>query len=208
MGNPRARGRRRIPRPLSRRDAHALMAAAKASGPRDQAVVMLLLECGLRVGEARHVLWDDLDRAAMTVRVTHGKGGRERIVPMATAEFLALTHCRDRHWPPDFREPPWLIAHRLQDPADDNPLTTRQLQRMVARLAAIAEIRVACTPHTLRHTYASALQDDQVQLRYIQELLGHASIQTTEIYTHVSPRQLMDVIRRRRRNPAQLELIA
>jgi integrase/recombinase XerC len=170
--------------------ASAHTAAADADGAvddwtqhRDNAVLELLYGCGLRVGELCGL---DLDR----VRVDRGfvsvwgKGGKERQVPLGAAAADALTA--------------WLGARGAAPGADQsaalffnqrgNRLTSRDVRRLVDRRSP-----VPTHPHALRHTFATHLLDGGADLRSVQELLGHADLATTQIYTHVSKERLRKV---------------
>jgi len=216
----------RIPDALTRPEAAAIRTAAlpdhhhragdthdRAGGARDRALILLLLEAGLRANEAAHVLWDDLNPAHLTIKVRVGKGNRERVVPLPSGTWHELLSCRPHthRWDdtPWDGEPPWFVVWPLTRPDALVPISTRQVQRIVARLAAAAGIPPGrCTPHTLRHTYASQLLEEGFATRHIQLLLGHRRLSSTEIYTHVTPWDLIAKIRQRPRTPAQLSLIA
>lgn len=185
----------------------------RAGGRRDAALVLLLLEAGLRANEAANVLWEDLNPQNMTIKVRVGKGDRERVVPLPSGSWAQLLACRphtheylDTPWD---GEPPWYVVWPLRRPESLAPISTRQVQRIIGRLAAAAGIpNGRCTPHTLRHTYASQLLEEGFSTRHIQLLLGHANLSSTEIYTHVQPWDLIQRVRSRARAPAQLSLIA
>jgi integrase/recombinase XerC len=156
---------------------------------RDRAVLELLYASGLRVSELVGLNEDHMDMEQQTVRVL-GKGRKERIVPFgsyaaqALWEYLAKKHAlrfkpRDRAGAvPVFVS---LRGARLQ---------ARDVQRLVARLRLSLKTTRRVTPHTLRHTFATHLLERGADLRSIQELLGHQSLQTTQKYTHVSIQHL------------------
>ncbi len=152
---------------------------------RDRAVLELLYSSGLRVSELTGLAVGDLDRAGGMVRVL-GKGGKERIVPVgskaleAVASYLAL-----RGWPDETM--PLFLNTRGQR------INRRSVARIVAREAARVEAFRAISPHTLRHTFATHLLEQGADLRSIQELLGHASLSTTQKYTHLGLDRLMAV---------------
>ncbi len=178
---------RRLPRTLPEIDLIAALDAldgADAATRRDRALLELMYSSGLRLAELVGLNHGDLDRGARLVRV-RGKGRRERIVPVGLTALAAL----DR----------WQAAVPPRDPRPDRALfpgargprlSPRSVQRIVrARLAAVAG-GLGVTPHALRHSFASHLLDHGADLRAIQELLGHRSLTSTQVYTHVSRTRL------------------
>ncbi len=164
----------------------------KSLGARDRAILELLYGAGIRVGElVRLDLVDaDLDRGQARVL---GKGGKERIVPIGGAAARALEHY--------LSERGKLVAPRtrLQDPrafflnARGTRLSIRGVQTIVQRAGALGAGRSDLHPHALRHTCATHMMGGGADLRAIQEMLGHASLTTTQRYTHVSIEHLMKV---------------
>ena len=179
---------RRVPRTLSPGEAERLIEAAAGTGPRDlrdRALVELLYGGGLRVSEAV-----GLERAAVAleerlVRVV-GKGGKERVVPVGRQAVEALRRYLARGRPYlDRRHRPELFLN-----AQGGPLTRAGAFLVLRRLAGKAGLdpeRVH--PHLLRHSFATHLLEGGADLRSVQELLGHADLATTELYTHVSDRR-------------------
>lgn len=171
---------------------------------RDRAVVELLYGSGLRVGEVESLDIDGLDLRRSEVRVI-GKGSKERRVPMGEPCTDALAA--------------WLEVRPLLSPATPagralflnargGRLTARSIRRMLAERALLAGIDVHVHPHALRHSFATHLLDGGADLRAIQEMLGHASLSTTQRYTHLTVDRLLDVHRRchpRGRSPGQEE---
>jgi integrase/recombinase XerC len=178
---------RRLPPHLSVDEAIALVEHPDQDGPlglRDRFILEFLYATGLRAAEICALDIDDLELDARRVRA-RGKGGRERIVPYGTKAAAALARWLDARpelvrrakRPPAGR--PLLLNHR------GGRLTTRGLQLVVARhLKALARAR-RVSPHALRHSFATHLLSSGADLRAIQELLGHASLKTTQRYTHV-----------------------
>jgi integrase/recombinase XerC len=150
---------------------------------RDRAVMEVLYGAGLRVSECVALDVDDVDESQYGTTVLHvrrGKGGKDRVVPLGAKAADAIIAWR---------------AARGRLPGDDRPLfvgvtggrlTTRSVQRQVRRWVGAAGIVDPATPHALRHSFATHLLDGGVDLRTIQELLGHASLASTQIYTKVS----------------------
>ena len=153
---------------------------------RDAALLELLYGAGLRVGEAAALRLDDLDLADGLVRVRRGKGGKERRVPMGASAVAAL-----RAWLAE-REPadtPAVFLNRR-----GGALTSRSMRRIVDAAGRTGRVD-GLHPHALRHSFATHMLDAGADLRAIQELLGHASLSTTQRYTHVTLDRLLDVHR-------------
>lgn len=152
---------------------------------RDRAVLETLYSCGIRVSELTGMNVGDIDLAAGLARVM-GKGGKERLVPVGSCARSALAAYLSERGTPGASEP--LILN-----ARGGRLTRRSVARIVdAHMLLIATMRKV-SPHTLRHTFATHLLEGGADLRAIQELLGHASLSTTQKYTHVSIDKLMEV---------------
>jgi len=171
---------------------HATVAAADGDPVhlRDAAILELLYAAGLRVSELCGVDLDDLDASRHTVRVL-GKGSKERVVPFGMPAQRAL----DAYL---VRGRPALLARRADAPSDravflgarGARIGPRAVYDVVARTVAPAVGRLTVGPHALRHSTATHLLDGGADLRAVQELLGHASLGTTQIYTHVSTEKL------------------
>lgn len=162
---------------------------------RDRAILELLYAAGLRVSELTGLDMVDIDQKDQVVRVM-GKGRKERIVPYGRKAAEALL----RYWP--VREK--LLhnnrgnQHKPEVQAvflnyQGRRLTTRSVGRLVKKYVKLVNINWDLHPHSLRHAFATHLLADGADLRAIQELLGHASLSTTQKYTHASVRQLMDI---------------
>lgn len=153
---------------------------------RDQAIVELLYGAGLRVGELEALDRADVDLEEGIVRVRRGKGGKERRVPVGPPAREAVRA--------------WLERRTDEDPALFlNARGQRLRQRSIRRIVEAAGQRVGVVglhPHALRHAFATHLLDAGADLRGIQELLGHASLSTTQRYTHVSMQSLLETYRR------------
>ncbi len=167
--------------------------ADTAAGRRDRAILELLYGAGLRVGELVDLDLDDLDRGRRLVRVS-GKGRKERIVPFGTKALEAM----EAYLP---ERALWRAGKVLEDgdPLFVNQRGSRLSDRSVRRILNAAVTRTAglygLHPHALRHAFATHLLEAGMDLRAIQELLGHASLATTQIYTHVDLARLMEVYR-------------
>jgi integrase/recombinase XerD len=179
---------RPLPKTLSPGEAERLIEAATGTQPRalrDQALVELLYGAGLRVSEAVGLGKTGIDLDQRLVRVV-GKGGKERIVPIGRAAAEALRRYLSRGRPYlDRRHRPELFLN-----ARGGPLTRAGAFLILRQLAAKAGLdpqRVH--PHLLRHSFATHLLEGGADLRSVQEMLGHADLSTTELYTHVSDRR-------------------
>jgi integrase/recombinase XerC len=198
--NPAARVRtpkapKTLPRHLRPGEIETLLEAPEGDAPatrRDRAILELLYATGLRVSELVSLDWDDLDLKERVLRVV-GKGGKERMVPFGRPARDALLAWRERFsalagraWSGD--DPVFLNTR-------GGRLTDRSVRRVLDRwVATTAEAR-GVHPHTLRHTFATHLLENGADLRTIQELLGHASLATTQRYTHVDVERLLSVYR-------------
>ena len=185
---------RRLPKAISVEDVQALIAAAGSGGAplavRDQALVELLYGTGARISEIVGLAVDDLDRQEGLVRL-HGKGGKQRVVPVGSYARAAVESYL-------VRARPALAAVGRGTPAlflnaRGGPLS-RQSAWTVLRTAAVrAGVTAEVSPHTLRHSFATHLLDGGADVRVVQELLGHASVTTTQIYTLVTVDRLREV---------------
>ena len=186
VGTPKKE--QRVPFHLNIDQVTALVSAPQgsaASALRDKAVLETLYSCGVRVSELTGMDVGNLDLQAGLARVL-GKGGKERIVPVGSFAAEALAAYLEERGNPAAGSP--LILN-----ARGGRLTRRSVARIVdAHMLLIATMRKV-SPHTLRHTFATHLLEGGADLRAIQELLGHASLSTTQKYTHVSIDRLMEV---------------
>ncbi|MEO0649713.1 MAG: tyrosine-type recombinase/integrase, partial [Planctomycetota bacterium] len=158
-------------------------------GRRDRALLELMYSAGTRAAETVGIDREDLDLGGGLVRV-RGKGRKERLAPLGSHAIGAVRDYLDdpeRPTPTDGHERAVFLNAR------GGRLTTRSLQRVVEKQAIAAGLRRRPTPHTLRHSFATHLLDAGADLRSVQELLGHAHLVTTQIYTHVSLEQLRRV---------------
>jgi integrase/recombinase XerC len=161
-------------------------------GLRDLAIMETLYSCGLRVSELAGLDLGDVRFDQRLVRVI-GKGDRERVVPVGRTALRALKRyldatgaIRKRVWGSEDRGPVFL-NHR------GGRLTSRSVARMIKKYVRICGLTSDASPHALRHTFATHLLEGGADLRSVQELLGHASLSTTQRYTHVTLDHLMEV---------------
>ena len=152
--------------------------------PKHKALLMLAYSAGLRVGEIVRLKVSDIDRDRMQVRVTAGKGAKDRYTLLSCTVLEIL-----RVYYRAFKPKEWLFPG--DDPRDH--LSERSAQHIFEDAKNKAGIRKPATFHTLRHSFATHMLEDGVDMRYIQELLGHGNIRTTERYTHVTERGIQKV---------------
>ena len=180
---------RHLPAVLSREEVARLLNATTCL--KHQAALSVAYGAGLRVAEVAALKVSDIDSERMLLRVERGKGGRYRNA-MLPADLLVLL----REWWKAGRQQGvmhktgWLFPgqHAMK------PISTRQLHRVVVEAARAAEIPKRVGPHTLRHSFATHLLEDGVDVRVIQVLLGHAKLETTALYTKVATRTVRSVI--------------
>lgn len=196
VGTPRHD--QQLPRVLSQGEVERLLTAPAGDDPlsvRDRAVLELLYATGMRVGELTNLRLQDIDFAQHTIRVM-GKGNKMRLVLFGRAAHEALSEYLQRARPvllakskaPDEG---WLFLN-----GRGTRLTDRSVRRIVDRYVGAGNGDFKPSPHSLRHSFATHLLDSGADLRTVQELLGHAQLTTTQIYTHVSRERLKEVYRK------------
>jgi len=188
---------RRLPDTLDVGEVERLLEAASSGGVRDRALLELLYAAGLRVSEAIGLDREDVSLDGAFVRVI-GKGDKERLVPIGEVSIDHLTT-----WLEGPRSE--LIARHHVAPVRGGPLFLGDRGRRLARQQAWAAVTGAAeraklggkvSPHTLRHSFATHLLEGGADLRVVQELLGHASISTTQLYTHLTGERIREVYAR------------
>ncbi|MCA9188902.1 MAG: tyrosine recombinase XerC, partial [Planctomycetales bacterium] len=194
LRNPRRS--RNLPHFLNSAELGKLLEAPPANqtlGKRDRAILETMYSAGLRVSEVVGINEGDLDLQNGVVRI-RGKGKRERMGPIGSFATRAIRH--------------WLTVRKLAPRIPAGPtapiftnkfggrITTRSVARMLEKHLKTSGLDLRTTPHTLRHSFATHLLDHGADIRSVQELLGHKSIATTQIYTHVSTAGLKDVYER------------
>ena len=189
-----------LPRHLRPGEVENLMEAPSVAGDkplaqRDRAILELLYAAGLRVSELVGLDWRDVDLSARVLRVT-GKGRKERMVPFGRPAADAL-----RRWLEEWEA---IRAKGGFHGDDEDPiflnhlggrLTDRSVRNILDKWVESAAVAKGVHPHTLRHTFATHLLENGADLRTIQELLGHASLSTTQKYTHLEVERLLSVYR-------------
>ena len=197
------RAGRKLPHFLTTDQVGALLIAPPANLPaglRDRAILETMYSAGLRVSELVGLNVSDWDRSAGILRVM-GKGRKERLAPVGSYATKALDH--------------WITVREPDPKAPEKQraaiflnrfgrrLTTRSIGRMLETHIQTAGLTQQTTPHTLRHSFATHLLDGGADLRSVQELLGHKSLTTTQIYTHVSTRRLRETYEKAHPHAAQ-----
>jgi integrase/recombinase XerD len=182
----------RLPKVLTREEVTRLLGEPKGGEPhalRDRALLEVMYACGLRVSEAIALEPGDVDLEEGMLRA-RGKGSKERIVPVGRRAVAALRAYAQRGRPA-------LVGARLQERLFVNRrgggLTRQGLYKIVQGHARRAGLEGKMSPHTLRHTFATHLLAGGCDLRSLQEMLGHADLATTQVYTHLSAERLKEV---------------
>lgn len=158
---------------------------------RDIAILELLFGTGVRVSEASSLQKKNIFYGNNTIKI-NGKGSKERIVPICGNEFKNILIEYSALFALDSRDEDYFFINRL-----GNRLSEQSIRFMIRKYACQTGIKETITPHMFRHSVATYLLENEVDLRYIQHLLGHSSIMTTQIYAHVNQKAHRKVIERR-----------
>jgi integrase/recombinase XerD len=183
---------RKLPQVLTRGEVEKLLSQPSGTEPaalRDRALLELMYACGLRASEAIGLELMDVDIQEGVLRA-RGKGSKERVVPIGQAALRALRIYLERGRPGLVKGGP--EAHLFVN-FRGGQLTRQGLYKIVRRHALTAGLADRMSPHTLRHTFATHLLAGGCDLRSVQEMLGHADVATTQLYTHLSSERLKDV---------------
>jgi integrase/recombinase XerD len=183
---------RKLPQVLTRGEVEQLLAQPSGTDPqalRDRALLELMYASGLRASEAIGLELEDVDLEERVLRA-RGKGSKERVVPIGQAALRALSAYLERGRPKLVKGRPEL---HLYVNFRGGQLTRQGLYKIVRRHALSAGLADRMSPHTLRHTFATHLLAGGCDLRSVQEMLGHADVSTTQLYTHLSSDRLKDV---------------
>ena len=186
---------KRLPKAIDVEQVERLLAAPDDStllGARDRAILETLYSTGIRVSELVGINRGDIDEAGQAL-IVRGKGRKERIVPLGSHALAALGHyvgILDQHHQQqngqiDPEGPLFINKH-------GGRLSTRSVRRKVSKYLAEAGLDPDISPHTLRHSFATHLLDNGADLRSVQELLGHQSLSTTQVYTHLTTQRMRD----------------
>ncbi len=186
---------KRLPKAIDVEQVERLLFAPDTNtllGSRDRAILETLYSTGIRVSELVGINRADIDEASEAL-IVRGKGRKERIVPLGSHALAALRHYRQmlEHQSPSSdadeqaRLPLFVNKH-------GGRLSTRSVRRKVSKYLAEVGLDPSISPHTLRHSFATHLLDNGADLRSVQELLGHQSLSTTQVYTHLSTQRMRD----------------
>lgn len=176
---------KRLPKAITVNDVERLLAAPDADTPlgaRDRAMLETLYSTGIRVSELVGINMSDVDEAGQAL-IVRGKGKRERIVPLGSHALRAISDwitMRDRVGRGGDTQSPLFINR------DGGRISTRSVRRKLSKYLEEAGLDPSISPHTLRHSFATHLLDNGADLRAVQELLGHRSLSTTQVYTHLT----------------------
>lgn len=155
---------------------------------RDIAVIELLFATGMRISELCSLKPSDIDLENNTVLI-YGKGSKERILQFGNCEVISALATYQSTFKADISACGYFFVNKRKQKLSD-----QSVRFMINRYAALAEIEQHITPHMFRHSFATLLLEQDVDIRYIQKMLGHSSISTTEIYTHVSSAKQKDIL--------------
>ncbi len=167
-----------------------------ADGLRDKALMELLYASGIRAGEAHQLDLSDINFAAEEVFIRHGKGDKERIAFLGKAAIEAMRNYLHYGRPEFAKKNTVKVDNAYFLNKFGTRLSDRGIRRTFDKYFKIASERLKTTPHTLRHSFATHLLEHGADIRVVQELLGHAHLVTTQIYTHVTPEHLIEVYER------------
>lgn len=155
---------------------------------RDIAVIELLFATGMRISELCSLKPSDIDFESSNILI-YGKGAKERIIQLGNQEVIAALVLYQKTFKKDIEVCGYFFVNRLQ-----HKLSDQSVRFMINHYAELAGISQHITPHMFRHSFATLLLEQDVDIRYIQRMLGHSSISTTEIYTHVSSAKQKDIL--------------
>ena len=178
---PRPKKPQKLPNVLSKEEVKLLF--SKVMNSKHKIMLMMAYGGGLRVGEIVKLKLQDIDSSRMMISIRGAKGKKDRQVPLSTKLLKLL-----RKYFVQFKPKVWLFQGQT-----GGQYSERSIQEIIKRASKAAGIRKNVTVHTLRHSYATHLLERGVDIRYIQELLGHNSMRTTLIYTHVSTKDIGNI---------------
>jgi site-specific recombinase XerD len=179
---PRPKKEKKLPNILSFQEVAAILGALK--NEKHRTILFLIYSAGLRVGEVVKLTSQDIDSQRMLIHVVQGKGRKDRYTVLSE---IALEQLRKYY--KLYKPEKWLFPGQNEK----EYLTTRTVERIFENACTAAKISKKVSVHSLRHSFATHLLEEGIDLRYIQELLGHESSKTTEIYTHVTEKSLSKI---------------
>ena len=152
----------------------------KRSALRDAAVIELLFATGIRISELCSLKPHDVDLYEKTILI-YGKGAKERKIQIGNDDVFSILKEYNDDYSSEIHNCNYFFVNQ-----SGKPLSDQAVRRMINKYTSLAAIELHITPHMFRHTFATSLLEADVDIRYIQEMLGHSSINVTEIYTHVA----------------------
>lgn len=155
---------------------------------RDAAVIELLFSTGMRISELCSLAVNDVNLYDRTILV-YGKGAKERRIQIGNDDVVNILETYRDEFLPEIQNSGYFFVS-----LSGSPLTDQSVRRMIRKYCSLASIELHITPHMFRHTFATSLLEADVDIRYIQEMLGHSSINITEIYTHVAMSKQRDIL--------------
>lgn len=155
---------------------------------RDIAILELLFATGMRVSELCSLTPDSVDLNNGIIKI-YGKGSKERIIQIGNSDVLSAVNTYYNIYSSTIHKTGWFFVNRL-----GNQLSTQSVRNMISMYVNLSNIDQHITPHMFRHSFATLLLEEDVDIRYIQQLLGHSSITTTQIYTHVTSKKQRDIL--------------
>ncbi|MFD0671649.1 tyrosine-type recombinase/integrase [Cohnella sp. GCM10027633] len=178
----RPKKKRKLPNVLSMKDVKRLLDGVR--NVKHRTILLLTYSSGLRVSEVVRLKFGDLDADRRTLLVRQGKGRKDRITVLSEHAFAAV-----QTYILSYKPDKWLFPGQRPN----SPISERSVQKMFEKALFDAEIKKDVSLHCLRHSFATHLLEGGIDIRYIQELLGHRNVQTTEIYTHVATRNIKNI---------------
>lgn len=155
---------------------------------RDIAVIELLFATGMRISELCSLRPENIDLISGDIDI-YGKGAKERRIQVSNPDVIKALSLYHSEFYEDIKISGYFFTNRLK-----HRLSEQSVRKMITKYAAQSSIELHITPHMFRHSFATYLLEEDVDIRYIQHMLGHSSIQTTEIYTHVSIKKQKDIL--------------
>ncbi len=178
---PRSKNKKRLPTVLSKQEINRMLEIT--TNPKHNCIISMLYGCGLRVSELVNIKMIDIDLDRKMLRVYRGKGDKDRYV-MLPGKLFSILSAQEKIKEKD----DYLFTN-----GRNVRLTTRSIDKIVKKSADLAGVSKKVSSHMLRHSFATHLLEDGTDIRYIQELLGHARLETTQIYTHVANSNLAEI---------------
>jgi integrase/recombinase XerC len=185
------RQKKRLPKAIDVEQVEKLLSAPNDKtllGARERAILETLYSTGIRVSELVGINFGDIDETGQAI-IIRGKGRKERIVPLGTHAMAAISHyvgiLEGNSISNETDSPLFINKHSTR-------LSTRSVRRKVSKYLEQVGLDPAISPHTLRHSFATHLLDNGADLRSVQELLGHQSLSTTQVYTHLTTKRMRE----------------